>query len=119
MVRRVNIRREFARDLDDPVRWPQENCGNEGVERLRAGLDEAIEIVPAFPRSATPSRTKSGDDRGVLRKLLLHKLPHVVWYLADASDRRPDIWLLRFFHARQARPTTAAGLSARRRRRKR
>ncbi|WP_438017005.1 type II toxin-antitoxin system RelE/ParE family toxin [Sorangium sp. So ce315] len=113
MNRRVRFRREFARDLRDQVRWLDENRGIEWVERLRTGLDEAIELLARFP-TIGPAETKDDADRAVVRRLLLRKLPYVVWYLSDASDPGADIWLLRLFHARQQRPLAEAGLPRRR-----
>ncbi|AUX43412.1 uncharacterized protein SOCE26_048600 [Sorangium cellulosum] len=117
MGRRVRFRREFARDLRDQVRWLQENRGIEWVERLRTGLDEAIELVARFP-GLGPAEAKHDGDQTVVRKILLRKLPFVVWYLVDAADPGSDIWLLRLFHARQERPPAEAGLPARRRRKR-
>ncbi|WP_437730615.1 type II toxin-antitoxin system RelE/ParE family toxin [Sorangium sp. So ce1335] len=117
MARRVRFRREFARDLEAQVRWLQENRGVEWVERLRVGLDEAIELVSRFP-AIGPAEAKNDEEGAVVRKLLLRRLPYVVWYFADVSDPGSDIWLLRFFHARQERPPAEAGLAARRRRKR-
>ncbi|WP_437854780.1 type II toxin-antitoxin system RelE/ParE family toxin [Sorangium sp. So ce363] len=110
--RRVRFRREFARDLRDQVRWLDENRGIEQVERLRTGLDEAIELLARFP-GIGPAEAKDDEDRAVVRRLLLRKLPYVIWYLVDASGRDGDLWLLRLFHARQQRPLAGAGLPSR------
>ncbi|KYF57239.1 hypothetical protein BE08_04550 [Sorangium cellulosum] len=113
MSRRVRFRPEFARDLRDQVRWLDENRGIAWVERLRTGLDEAIELLARFP-AIGPAEAKDDADRAVVRRLLLRKLPYVVWYLSDASaDPGADLWLLRLFHARQHRPLTEAGLPRR------
>ncbi|AUX37987.1 MULTISPECIES: type II toxin-antitoxin system RelE/ParE family toxin [Sorangium] len=113
MGRRVRFRREFARDLRDQARWLGENRGSEWVERLRTGLDEAIELVARLP-AIGPAESKDSQDRAVVRRLLLRKLPYVVWYLADDSAPDADVWLLRLFHARQQRPLAEAGLPPRR-----
>jgi hypothetical protein len=34
---------------------------------------------------------------GPLRKLVLRRVPFVIWYAAEADE----VWLLRLFHARQ------------------
>ncbi|XYH97472.1 type II toxin-antitoxin system RelE/ParE family toxin [Sorangium sp. So ce1128] len=112
MSRRVRFRREFARDLRDQVRWLDENRGIEWVERLRTGLDEAIELLTRFP-AIGPAEAKEDGDRVVVRRVLLRKLPHVIWYLADASDPDADLWLLRLSHARQQQPLAEAGLPRR------
>lgn len=116
--RRVRFRREFARDLRDQVRWLEENRGIEWVERLRTGLDEAIELLARFPAIGR-AEAKNDGDGAVVRKVLLRKLAYVVWYLVDASDPGADLWLLRLFHARQDRPPAGASLSPRRPRRPR
>ncbi|WP_437306204.1 type II toxin-antitoxin system RelE/ParE family toxin [Sorangium sp. So ce388] len=112
MSRRVRFRREFARDLRDHVRWLSENRGIEWVDRLRTGLDEAIELLARFP-AIGPAEAKDDGDLAVVRRLLLRKLPYVIWYLADASDPDADLWLLRLFHARQQRPLAEADLPRR------
>ncbi|WP_437483901.1 type II toxin-antitoxin system RelE/ParE family toxin [Sorangium sp. So ce1014] len=113
MGRRVRFRREFACDLRDQVRWLEENRGSAWVERLRTGLDEAVELLARFP-AIGPAEPKNDEDRAVVRKLLLRKLPYVIWYLADTSDPGADLWLLRLFHARQDRPPAGTGLPPRR-----
>lgn len=49
-----------------------------------------------------------------MRRLILRKIPYVIWFLRDAGDAKADIWFIRLFHTRQDRPPTAAVLVKRR-----
>jgi hypothetical protein len=40
-----------------------------------------------------------------VRRLILRKVPYVVWFLSDTAHPAADVWMLRLFHARQDRPS--------------
>jgi plasmid stabilization system protein ParE len=60
------------------------------------GLREARQLLQAFPLSgaATDPRSESGP-----RRLILRRLPFVIWYVAVPHAR--EVRLLRLFHVRQ------------------
>lgn len=71
------------------------------MQRLRAALDEGAALLAKFPDIGT---IEAMDGAVVLRRLVLGKLPYVIWFLRDTSDPDADVWLLRLFHAKQQRP---------------
>jgi plasmid stabilization system protein ParE len=66
------------------------------IEGLRTGLDEAVDLLSHHP-GAGAVETRRGD--GVLRRLVLRRVPYVLWYVVEARE----VWLLRLFHGRQRR----------------
>jgi hypothetical protein len=81
------------------------------IERLRAGIDDAIELVSRFPDVGS---LEGEDGTVVLRRLILREVPYVVWFIRDAGDAKADIWFMRLFHARQERPHASATFVKRR-----
>jgi plasmid stabilization system protein ParE len=107
---RVRIEAAFLRDLSAQISW-LEGEGRPGqIERLETGIDEVIELLSRLPRVGALDATHGAAE---LRRLLLRRLPFVVWFSTDAA---PGVWLLRLFHVRQDRPRS---LRAKRRRLKR
>lgn len=80
---------------------------------LRTGIDEAIDLVSRFPNVGT---IEAEDEQSVLRRLILRKVPYVIWFSRQKDDPAADIWFLRLFHARQERPQPSTAARARRRR---
>ena len=112
MAQRVRFHADFRRDLAAQLTWLQQHRDDAWIERLRTGLDEAIELLSALPRVGT---IEAEDDLVVLRRLILRKLPYVVWYTCNKDDPKADIWFLRLFHASQDRPQPTLMRSGRRR----
>jgi ParE toxin of type II toxin-antitoxin system, parDE len=116
--RHVRFEAAFRRDLRAQLDWLTENEDDSSslIERLQTGLDEAVELVSRFPDVGS---IVEQDGTMVLRKLILRRLPYVIWFARDVADLSADIWFLRFFHARQDRPPAVPALRARASRRKR
>ena len=64
------------------------------IPKLERGLVEAFELLVTFPRAGAAVPPEP------MRKLVLHKLPFVIWYVFDEAEERV---LLRLFLARQRR----------------
>ena len=75
------------------------------IEALRTGIHEAVALLGQFPLAGAVDMAGSVP---ALRKLILRRVPFVVWYRIDES-RRGDVWMLRLFHARQDRVHPRAG----------
>ena len=101
MPQRVRRHADFLVDLQAQVLWLEQNRNEGWILRLREAVDEATRALARFPTMGAPVL---GHPRGAaaepLRKLVLRRIPFVVWY-AVADD---GVWLLRLFHARQKRP---------------
>lgn len=87
--------REFKDDVEAQVDWLEDEHPS-WIPKLERGLTEAFELLLDFPLAGSALPTPP------LRKLVLHKLPFVIWYSFDEATGRVD--LLRLFHARQRRP---------------
>jgi plasmid stabilization system protein ParE len=100
MPRPIRIHPDFQRDLETQLSWLTEHRGGEIVEQLSTGLDEALDLL-----AATPGVGSLQDQRRtrVLRKLILRRLPFLLWYSYEEERRDGEIWLLRLFHVRQDR----------------
>jgi plasmid stabilization system protein ParE len=88
----------FSADFRDDVAHQEEWLRHEHprwIPKLEQGLLEAFELLQSFPQAGAETA------RLPLRKLVLHKLPLVVWYVFDDALNRVE--LLRLFHARQQR----------------
>jgi plasmid stabilization system protein ParE len=98
--RSIHVHPDFQRDLEAQLSWLAEHRGAEIVEQLRSGLDEALDLL-----AATPGVGSVQDRRGSrrLRKLILRRLPFLLWYTYDEERRDGELWLLRLFHVRQDR----------------
>ena len=117
MIRRVRFEAAFRRDLRAQLSYLLDNADDPSwIERLRSGIDEAVELVAGFPDVGS---TEAVDGTRVLRRLILRRLPYVIWFARDAEDPSADIWFLRLFHARQDRAQAVATLPPRRSPRKR
>jgi plasmid stabilization system protein ParE len=101
LPRRLRFHADFQRDLDGQLSWLAKHRGLELVGRLREGLDEALDLLHANP--GVGSRQDARGSR-VMRKLILRRLPFLIWYLLDDDDPDGDVWVLRLFHVRQNRP---------------
>lgn len=88
-------------DLRAQLRWPAGNRDPAQIEALRNGSDEAMALLAATPGVGS---LQGADDSRVLRKLILRRLPFLIWYTYDQRERTGDLWLLRLFHVRQHRP---------------
>jgi hypothetical protein len=109
--RRVRIHADFRSDLRGHIEWLSEHRDHSWIERLRVGVDEAIALIERFPDVGTLERQ---DGTMAMRRLILRKIPYVIWFIRDTSDAKADVWFLRLFHARQDRPPAAATLVTRR-----
>jgi plasmid stabilization system protein ParE len=109
--RRVRVHADFLHDLRGHLGWLTEHRDPSWIERLRIGIDEAIALVARFPDVGS---LEGKDGTVVMRRLILRKIPYVIWFLRDAGDAKADIWFIRLFHTRQDRPPTAAVLVKRR-----
>lgn len=84
---------QFKLDVEAQVRWLEDEHPD-WVPKLESGLLDAFSLLASFPLAGAGVRAP-------LRKLLLHKLPLVIWYVAEEENAR--VRLLRLFHARQKR----------------
>lgn len=96
---RVRLTTAFVADVEAQVQWMDGRFSEEQIAQLQAGLHEAAELLGRFPAAGALD-----DQSGLrqLRKLILRRLPFVIWY-RSAVGRRGDVWLLRLFHVRQDR----------------
>jgi plasmid stabilization system protein ParE len=90
----LTFTREFKEDIEGQVDW-LEGEHPTWIPKLERGLLEAFELLATFPRAGAALPPP-------IRKLVLHKLPFVIWYVFDEVAERVE--LLRLFHARQRRP---------------
>lgn len=104
VARRVRIHADFRDDLRAQLAWIADHQPASYIDRLRDGLDEAIELIGEWPAIGVVA---GHDGRRVLRTLILRSLPFVIWYGFDAEGASSDVWLLRLFHSRQDRPRGA------------
>lgn len=88
------IAHEFKQDVEAQLDWLR-SAHPSWIPKLERGLVEAFELLRAFPAAGAATLTPP------IRKLVLHKLPFVIWYAFDDDWARLD--LLRLFHARQRR----------------
>jgi plasmid stabilization system protein ParE len=100
---RVSARNSFVADVRAQVRWLRGQDEPERVVGLREGVQEARELLSQLPRAGALI-DRDGD--GELRKLVLRKVPFVVWYVFD--ERSAEVWMVRLFHVRQRRSQTSA-----------
>lgn len=91
----LRFTRDFKEDVEAQVAWLEDEHPS-WIPKLERGLTEAFELLSDFPRAGSATPTKP------IRKLVLHKLPFVIWYSFDEDSDRVE--LLRLFHARQRRP---------------
>ena len=103
----VSVRRSFVLDLEAQLVWLRAQGLDDRVEGLRAGLAEARALLSRLPRAGAAVEERAGVE---LRKLLLRKLPFVVWYVVEDGE----VVLLRLFHVRQdrSRPRRRSGSTA-------
>ena len=90
----LTFAREFKEDVEAQVEWLEDEHPT-WIPKLELGLVEAFELLADFPRAGVATPTPP------IRKLVLHRLPFVIWYAFD--DARGPVHLLRLFHARQRR----------------
>ncbi|MDP1823419.1 MAG: type II toxin-antitoxin system RelE/ParE family toxin [Archangium sp.] len=91
----LTFAREFKEDVEAQVDWLESEHPS-WIPKLERGLVEAFELLTDFPRAGAAAPTPP------IRKLVLLKLPFVVWYSFDEDSEIVE--LLRLFHARQRRP---------------
>jgi plasmid stabilization system protein ParE len=101
-VVRLRIHADFLSDLTSQLAWLAREGQRERIDRLEGGIDEVIELLSEFPSVGVLEATEG---RTQLRRLILRRLPFVVWFRTGGSA---DVWLLRLFHVRQDRPRTAS-----------
>lgn len=90
----LTFTREFKEDVEAQVHWLEDEHPS-WIPKLERGLVEAFELLLDFPRAGSVVPTPP------IRKLVLHKLPFVIWYSFDEDTG--SVELLRLFHARQRR----------------
>ena len=114
---RARIHADFMADLRAQLRWLTRNRDRSEIEHLRGAIDEAIDLLSRFPNTGSIERQETS---AVLRRLILRRLPYVVWFVRETRRPDADVWLLRLFHARQSRrrvtSVTTVGTPQRRRR---
>lgn len=88
--------------MEAQVFWLEQHRGERWILRLREAVDEAARALARFPAMGAPVilDPRRGAAPPPLRKLVLRRVPFVVWYAVDDDS----VWLLRLFHARQKRP---------------
>jgi plasmid stabilization system protein ParE len=98
---RLRIAASFRRDLRAQAKWLRRLDQDDWIAALGTALDEAMTLLSEQPRiGAVEARA----GRSTLRRLVLRRVPYVVWYGVSPSGGALDVWLLRLFHARQRRP---------------
>src|SRR4051812_15738378 len=103
----IHLHADFGTDLRSHLVFLAHRHEVAYINRLRDGIDEAIELLSHLPHVGAPELSREGP----VRKLVLRRLPFLIWYAYDDEETGGEVWLLRLFHVRQDRP-----LGARRRR---
>jgi hypothetical protein len=82
------------------VDWLEAQRESEWITALSAGVVEAPQLLEAVPLAGAPV---SVGRAAQLRKLVLRRVPFLVWYFVPI---RPPytVWLARLFHTRQRQP---------------
>jgi hypothetical protein len=111
VARRIRIHAHFQVDLRGHLSWLTEHRDGVGIESLRTGIDEALELVSQLPHVGT---IEARQGAAVMRRLILRRVPYVVWFARDTSKPGSTIWFMRLFHARQERPPAEAAVRRRR-----
>jgi plasmid stabilization system protein ParE len=93
--RKVRFHRDFSRDLNAQAAWLARHDRAEWVGPLRQAVIEAAVLLAAIPHAGVR------DPSAPLFKLVLRKLPFVVWY--SARGPADDVVMLRLFHTKQDR----------------
>ena len=109
---RVRIHADFQVDLREHLSRFVESRDAVGIESLRAGIEEAIELVSQLPDVGT---IEAREGTTVMRRLILRRMPYVIWFARDTRRPGARIWFMRLFHARQERPPAKAAVPKRRR----
>lgn len=94
----MRIHADFLSDLNSQLSWLATKGDPGHIDHLEMGIEEAIALLSQFPGVGT---LEASDGKPQLRRLILRRLPYVVWFQSGSSK---DVWLLRLFHARQDRP---------------
>lgn len=95
---RVRLHADFLRDLTSQLAWLVAKGEQGKIDHLEVGIEEAIALLSEFPLVGI---LEAAEGTLELRRLILRRLPYVVWFQAGPSK---DVWLLRLFHVRQDRP---------------
>ncbi len=93
---RVIVQETFAEDVRAQAARLRRARDDRRLAGLEPGLREARQLLQTFPlagAAADPRLT------GGPRRLILRRLPFVIWYVAVPGAR--EVRLLRFFHVRQ------------------
>jgi plasmid stabilization system protein ParE len=88
----LTFARDFKEDLEHQVDWLEHEHPT-WIPKLERGLVDAFALLKGFPRAGAATGPPP------VRKLVLQKLPFVIWYAFDEGRGRVE--LLRLFHARQ------------------
>jgi plasmid stabilization system protein ParE len=96
MSTKLRFHARFRADLRRQLAHLAEHGDQRWIEGLRTGIDEALDLLSHHPSAGTVEARR---DDGVLRRLVLRRVPYVVWYVVE----RREVWLLRLFHGRQSR----------------
>ncbi len=110
MTRRVRFHAELREDLRRQIDWLSDNRDPSWIDGLRKGIEEAEDLVSTFPHVGT---IEAQTGTSVLRRLILRKVPYVLWFTWDTADEAGDVWFLRLFHAREERPSAKGALRRR------
>ena len=105
MARPVRIHAEFLDDLEGQLDWLRHHRDGSWIDGFEVGIDEAIALLAAHPAAGAAHTLAAGAGEEV-RRLILRRLPFVVWYAVDLERKDGEAWLLRLFFVRQDRPRT-------------
>lgn len=94
--RHVVFHEDFRDDVRGQIEWLVANDREEWIPLLRTAIVEATELLESFPSAGTRTAQPS------LFKLVLRKVPFVLWYAAKPGS--DEVVVLRLFHARQRKP---------------
>ena len=101
MARSVRRHPDFEADYVAQLNWLVLHKERDWIVNLAKGLREIAVLVGKIPGVGAPM-AQDGSRR--FRKIIFPKGPYVAWYTYDETDPEGEVWLLRLFHARQARP---------------
>jgi plasmid stabilization system protein ParE len=94
----VRLHRAFVKDVKAQVAWLEGEGRGDQTDGLEVALEEAVSLLASQNGVGALEASEGGLE---LRRLLLRRLPFVIWFQAGPGR---EVWLLRLFHVRQARP---------------
>jgi plasmid stabilization system protein ParE len=98
MTAKIVLNDDFLADVDEKTAWLVSEGREDQAARL---LDELETVAKVLGHSPLAGPVEHDRDDQELRKLVLQKVPFVLWY--SYTSRPSKVTMLRLFHVRQDR----------------